>query len=406
MEIWTPSDRNAFINTAITTANSKGNRGAYHYNVYPKTDEATSVNEDLDAKRSSITEAFARTIYMKNPKYKYMSLGFYYSLVEKIRTNINIGHYLWTEITVVIKGANAYAYLTKDSTMFPYSDLDIMIYINPFLTPITFNTIKKELRMIVHQLTSQYKRLLDNMFFVTGSNKYKDSDIYKEARLFDEETIEQFKKDFNDELAKINLSTPGRIIISPFEDDRIRNSCSRYSFLLTKSESQDNSIVRIDIPHYDKCENIPLKKSPFYVSSNETIDFKRDEAQTITGQFDLHRIRFNNLFIEIDEDGNSKREEKICADFIDVSIACQTDAELIDFWQSSRCEYVMDPDANAWKVHRDNKWEVVNCWMIMPNIATCINDLYKMLNVYESAEGKKLKREARYKALKKVAGLI
>jgi hypothetical protein len=66
----------------------------------------------------------------------------------------------------------------------------------------------------------------------------------------------------------------------------------------------------------------------------------------------------------------------------------------------------MDPDANAWKVHRDNKWEVVNCWMIMPNIATCINDLYKMLNVYESAEGKKLKREARYKALKKIAGVI
>jgi hypothetical protein len=29
-----------------------------------------------------------------------------------------------------------------------------------------------------------------------------------------------------------------------------------------------------------------------------------------------------------------------------------------------------------------------------------------MLNVYESAEGKKLKREARYKALKKIAGVI
>jgi hypothetical protein len=66
----------------------------------------------------------------------------------------------------------------------------------------------------------------------------------------------------------------------------------------------------------------------------------------------------------------------------------------------------MYSDVSSWKIYRNGVWETVTCWIIMPNIATCINDLYKMLNVYESADGKKLKREARYQALKKIAGFV
>jgi hypothetical protein len=291
--------------------------------------------------------------------------------------------------------------------MFPFSDLDIMIYINPALSDDLFDTLKKELRMIVMQTISQYKRLLDNMFFVAGGNKFKDNEMYKEARLFDEETIQEFKNDFNDEIHKINQENPDKLIISPFEDDAIRNSCSRYSFMLTKSEGCEDSVVRVELPHFEKCENIPLKKSPFYCSSNETIDFKRDGGLTMDGKFDLYRIKFNNLFVDVNEENNSKKkEEKVGADFIDVSIASKSDAELKDFWQTARCEYIMDPDVSSWKIYRNGVWETVSCWIIMPNIMTCVNDLYKMLHVYESADGKKMKREARYKELKKYQGFI
>lgn len=403
MDIWTPKDRIEFISAGVNSVALHGSRGPYHYNVYPKADG--SKNDELEQRTTMMTEVLAKTIYTKNPKYKYISIGFYYSLIEKIRTNINIGHYLWRDITVVIKGANAYTYLTKDPSLFPYSDLDIMIYINPNLEDQIFNTIKKELRMIVLQSISQYKRLLDNMFFVTGTNKFKESDTYKETVLFDEETIEAFKSDYKDEVMKLNETSKNKLIISPFEDDQIRNSCSRYSFLLTRSEQHEDSVVKIDVPHFDRCENIPLKKSPFFVSYNETIDFKRD-GQNLEGKFDLYRIRYNNLIVELNEEGSAFKEERAAADFIDVSISSKTDAELIDFWSTARCEHIIDNDISSWKIMREGKWEKVTCWLIMPNISTCINDLYKMLNIYECPDGKKAKREIRFAALKKIAGIL
>jgi hypothetical protein len=401
MDIWTPYDRNKFIKEAVYSSDLRGNAGPYYYNVYPKSDGSSS--EELDAKRSIMTNVLAKTIYTKNPKYRYLSVGFYYMLIDKIRTNMNIGHLLWKDVMPVIKGANAYSYLTKDFEHFAPSDLDVMIYINSNYDDDVFNYVKGELKTIVLQTESQFKRLLHNMFFVTGSNKYKESDMYKEVKLFDDETIEQFKQDYKEEIAKLN--TPNRLVLSPFEDDQIRNNCSRYSFILTKSEGFENSVVKVDVPHFDKCENIPLQKSPFFCSYNETIDFKRD-GQDLDGKFDLFRMRFNNLFVEIDDDGNAIKEERVAADFIDVSISSKSDAELIDFWNTARCEHIIDPEISDWKIYRDGIWEPVTCWLIIPNIATCINDLYKMLNVYECPEGKKIKREIRYNALKKIAGFL
>lgn len=398
MEIWTPTDRNNFIKEAVYSPSTRGSHGPYHFNVYPKSNGQSS-NDEHEQRRSLMTDTLARTIYQKNPKYKYISIGFYYALIEKIRTNVNIGYMLWRDINVIIKGANAYAYLTQDYETFPFSDLDIVIYINPNLADTEFDNIKAELRIIVLQILSQYKRLLDNMFFVNGSNKFKDSEMYKQSKLFDDDIIEQFKNDYNEEVLK--LCTTEKLVISPFEEDATRNACSRYSFILTNSENDQDNIVKVEVPHYDRCENIPLKRSPFFCSYNETIDFKRD-GQDLDGKFDLYRIRFNSLFVDV---ADSKRE-KIAADFIDVSIASKSDAELIDFWNTARCEYITDPDISNWKIYRENKWDNITCWLIMPNIATCINDLYKMLNVYECPDNKKQKREVRYKTLKKIAGLL
>ena len=413
MDIWKPSDREDFIKEAVNSTVTRGHRGPYHFSVLPKCE-----GTEEDVRRVMLTEALAKTIYKKNPKFRYMSLGFYYFLVDKIRINLEIGDLLWHDVMVVIKGANAYAYLTgaaeadtcaadtddegaaeaDDGTDFPFSDLDIMIYVNPYMEDSMFSDVKRELRIIATQAISQYKRLLDNMFFTNGPNKFKESEMYKESKLFDDELIEQFKKDYNAEVE--SLCGPGRLVISPFVDDAIRNTCSRYSFLLTNNF--ENNVVKVDVPHFDRCENIPLKKTPFFCSYNETIDFKRDGVD-LTGKFDLYRIRFSNLVVEVDDEGNTLKEERVAADFIDVSIASKTDAELLDFWNNARCEQILDKEACDWRVFRGSHWETITCWLIMPNVATCINDLYKMLNVYESPECKKAKRVARYEALKKVA---
>ena len=100
--IWTPKDRNELIKEAVNTPDLCGNRNGYRYAVYPKSSGETNV--ELDAKRSLVTAAFAKCIYTKNPKYKYMSLGFYYMLIEKIRLNPDLKVRLWSDIIVIIKG--------------------------------------------------------------------------------------------------------------------------------------------------------------------------------------------------------------------------------------------------------------------------------------------------------------
>lgn len=392
---WTPKERNEFISEAVSSGEMKGNRGPYYFNVYPK-DVGQNQNSEIEARKSQMTEVFAKNIYTKHPKYKYISIGFYYMLVDKVRSHVVLSKFIWSDIFIIIKGANAYMYLTKDKDTFPCSDLDIMIYINPSLRDDVFNELKSELHTIVVQCLSQFKRLLDNMFFI---NSIKDTEIFKHSQLFDDETIEEFKRDHIEELT--NLSTDTLKIISPFTSDKFRNDCSRHSFILANSKHDSNNVVKVDVPHFDKCEKIPLRKTPFFCSYNKTIDFKRD-GQALEGKFDLYRIRFNNLFVEFDADGKKVKEEKVAADFIDVSISSKTDAELIDFWNTARCEFILDKDACEWKVLRDNEWQSITCWMVMPNITSCLNDLYKMLNVYECPDSKKAKREARYNALKQI----
>lgn len=395
---WTPRERNDFILEAVSSAEGKGNRGPYYFNVYPK-DVAQNTYSDIDARKSLMTETFAKTIYTKNPAYKKISVGFYYTLVDKVRNHLILREFIWRDIFIVIKGANAYMYLTSDKETFPCSDLDIMIYINPILSEDLFNELKSEMHTTVVQCLSQFKRMLDNMFFI---NSVKDTEIFKNSQLLDEDLIDAFKKDYIQELDQ--LSTETLKIISPFENDKYRNECSRHSFILANSKHNANNVVKVDVPHFDKCEKIPLRKTPFFCSYNKTIDFKRD-GQSLEGKFDLYRIRFNNLFVEIDADGKKIKEEKVAADFIDVSISSKTDAELIDFWNTARCEFIMDPDVNQWRVQKDNKWQTITCWLVMPNITSCLNDLYKMLNVYECPENKKAKREARYNALKQIMAI-
>jgi hypothetical protein len=373
MNPWTPQDREDFVSTAKNSEFLKGNRGPYHYNVY----QPVVMNEQEDIRKTYVTEALAKVLYGGKPEYRKISLKFYDTLMTKLSSHFATAPFMNTMIRLLIKGGNAYTYLVspEDLEKFPYSDLDIVISINPKIDEELFEYINTNVRTIVLQSISQYKRMLDHLLFI-------NQDI-NDPILSDEE-ISEFKKDLISEFEKIPADSES-CFLTPFESVETRNNSSRYSFMLTHSDVHENCTVKIDLPHFDKCECIPMRKTPLFCSYNETINFKRDN-DTMDGHFDLYRIRFNCLFVE---DGG--RYEKITADFIDVTIAAKDDAELLDFWDNGKHMTILD--------------QPTGIWVNVPTIETCINDLYKMLNVYACPEGKRAKREVKYALLKKIAGL-
>ncbi len=374
MDPWTPEDRNALIDLAINSKDGRGQRGPYHFSVLPK----INGNEQEDVRRNMLTEALADSIYKTTPELRNVSLSFYRILMQKLSSNSYTGPYLNGDIFVVIKGSNAYAFVTEEKYPedFPFSDLDVMIYINPYLSDAMFNQLKQAVRVAVLQTISQYKRLLDHMFFLNKPI---------EGVFLDEETITSFKDVYTKTLESIVLPD-GAQFVSPFVNDEVRNYCSRHSFLIKNSVAQDNSVVKIDVPHFDRCERIPLRKTPLFCSYNDTIDFSRGNNDATPGHFDLYRIRFNNMYVEKDvETGEILHEERVSADFIDITIASKDDSELIDFWNKGRCVCLYDKYSNL--------------WLAMPDIHSCISDLYKMLNVYECPESKRQKRTQKFNKL-------
>lgn len=370
--MWTPDKRNNLITMAVSSSEMKGRVQPYGYKVYPK----LNTNVECDDTRQSVTQSLAATIYTKNTSYKYMSLGFYYTLVDKIGVSTSIGRHLWTDIIVIVKGSNAYSYLTQDFANFPFSDLDVAIYINPNLQPTVYNDIKDKLHIIVLQTLSQYKRILDNMFFPTGDSLYKTSKLFQNQRLFDDATVKSFKNDYKEAL--------GEGITSPFEGDDERNKCSKNSFVMKDSLTHEDSIVKIQLPHFEMCEKIPLRRSPFFCSYNETINFKRD-GLVMVGSFVLYRMKLNNYSVD----------QFVAADFIDVTISAQDDADQAKFWDDSRCLNVFDKDACMWDapgVYTQGRPRQTPHFVVIPDVSTCLKDISNMLDVYTCPEGKREKR--------------
>ena len=199
-------------------------------------------------------------------------------------------------------------------------------------------------------------------------------------RFLDVATVEAFKTKFNTILNEYNDANPTGKFISPFENEVIRNSCSKNSFVIMDSVGHADSVVRIEVPHFDKCECIPLRKTPLFCSYNETLEFKRDDNQSHIAKFNLYRLRMMTMFVD------ETREEKIPADFVDITISSREDAELIDFWKRGRCVSIFERSMMA--------------WVCIPDMYTCVNDLYKMLYVYNGPAQKKEKRLKKYEILK------
>lgn len=374
MDPWSSIQRNTFIERAKNSQNSRGFSGPYNFCVFPRNPADMSSSEEN--KKTCVTNALANVLF-KNQKYRIISLKFYDLLVQKIESHPYL-EYFSEDIAVVIKGSNAYAFMLDEEYPedFPFSDLDICIFINPNLEEDVFDNVKEALSTIALQMISQYKRTLDHMFFL--NKPFNDC-------FLDQDTIESFKQDFNKAIEAINCEEG--VFMSPFENDDVRNSCSRNSFMIIESEKRENSVVRIEVPHYEKCDRIPLRKSPLFASYNSTIQFKRVEDEPIheyDGDFDLFRLRWNCLFIS-ENDFEDIREERVSADFIDVTIASQTDSELVDFWERGRYVRVLDKKTGL--------------WLNVPDSDTCLSDLYKMLYVYDCPEHKRLKRLEKFEKM-------
>jgi hypothetical protein len=308
----------------------------------------------------------------------------------------------------MVKGSNAYKMLLRHVPHdIEYSDLDIIIFINPYLEDALFQQIKSSLVILVSQVLSRYKKDLDSTLF--SPEEVSDESILR--RNF----VKDFKSLYNSMLSEYTDEEHGRIL-SPFENNRVRNYCSKRSFVILNSSVRDEHVVRVEVPHLSKCEFIPLRKTPLVLSHNQTIEFKRDVEGEHLAHFELIRLRMNNMFVPANvpveetpqnEDGVSetmssvsnddvdvevevaerydyKRCRTVPADFIDVSIPLKDDAELLDFWKSDgfrRCYEIYD--------------KFVGASIMIPNVNECIRDLSNILNVYTNSHMKVEKRQKR-----------
>jgi len=383
----------SWINSCARATEEKGWRDEEHslgWVVLPR-----DHTPDEDMRRALVTKALAKTIFTKNVKYKVFSLKFYQKLMDKLRRSPKLQEYA-DQFVVVLKGSNAYKYLlsmlSQDNheDVFHWSDTDLTIYINPSLPEVLFDEIRWFLHVNLVLTISEFKRGMDQMFFLKDAGKTSGFDY----RFAEYNVVEEFKKDFQTELDALNDES-GKFI-SPFrfsnnmQSEINRNKCSKNSFLLVASENElhKGSVVMVDMPYYpetsfSKFGLCPLVRTPLFGSYNQTIKFDRDGEGT-NGEFELYRIRLNVMY----DIKDSNRYDKITADLIDVSVPKQTDAELIDFWNHGSWVTVYE--------------KVLGCQIIVPDIATCINELEKMLYVYESPEYKKEIRKKRLDILKTI----
>lgn len=372
--IWSHYDRVEWIQHAVSSEPYRGMRHGYQYRLLPKTTDVID-----DPKRQEATEATAKVVYNKKDSYRNLSLGFYNILVCKLVEHPFTSQFIWRDLMLVVKGSNAYAMLLPDDPVLPFSDLDIIISINPRLPTQLFNDLHNICKTLVLQTMSQFKKTIDHMFFMDSGRP----DI-KNMWMSDED-IEEFKADHKAAMREIGM-------LSVFENTDVRNHCSRHSFVLMNSEVYDDKVVKIEVPHFNKCEYIPLRYTPVFCSYNETLSYG-------TRNMELYRIKWNNMMVSEVEDEvavklkvndddcsvsvsvDSVYEDNVIpADFIDVCFLNQNDSELISSW-SNRYSYQCVYD------------DCVKVWVVVPNMLACARDLWMMLNVYECPESKREKRQ-------------
>lgn len=384
-KIFTPQDRDRMIKTAINSTKD-GSNIYYQYKNKPIQKYEDIVEDPL---KNEVTLALARVIYTKDPNYKKIVYEFYDRLERNFILD-NFIKYHYKDIIVLVKGNHAYKMLSPNNED-PWSDMDIIININPKLNRDMFCELKKRLTIIVHTTLSQYKDSLDSMFCFEKN--------FKNKSFLSIDTINKFKKDYQSSLDIIDFNNNNEYkdvcFYNPFPIDNeilIRNKSSKNSQIILKNEVLKDYNSIIEIPHFEFCERIPLRRTPIFVSSNFTIKFKRDVNELYTGSFDLHRLKINNHMSYIDSSG-TKKTKSISSDFIDVVINNYDDSELLQFWNT--------PQFTTCCINIPNPcYPGQNYTINIPHIDTIINDLDKMINIYQCAHTKKEKHVKKLQILK------
>lgn len=410
---WTPSDRDEWLAHCASSDSERGVKDGYGFNTMLKQLPSNGADQE-DPRRSFVTSCLAQTLYGNHPLIKRLSLCFYKALMMQLSQNSFLtlmqrrGNFV-----IMVKGSNAYKLLLRRVPQIKvdveYSDLDVVVFINPHLEDALFEQIKASLVILISQVMSKYKKDLDATLFANSDH------VNVEERILRKDLVQDFKELFKSSIEK--YEEEGCKLLTPFQSNKVRNYCSKRSFVILASEVQKDHVVRVEVPHLPRCERIPLKKTPIVLSHNKTIEFDRDIEGQYKAHFELLRLRINNMLVPVVSDNEDSSKEadaetddasvsngscngcsetdsyefydyKKCkvvpADFIDVSIPCKDDAELLDFWNSGgykRCYEIFD--------------KFVGANIMIPNVNECIRDLSNILNVYTNSQMKIEKRQKR-----------
>ena len=390
--------------------------------------------DEIDPRRQHMSDSVGSVVFdIDHVKRARISLLFYDDLWNKL------SHYGPYKVLVRVKGGNAAAIQmgirigAKEALEagFNFSDLDVDILINPMLPD--FELIKANVHRVLRQTLATHKRRLDRAFFKPRDGDPEMTYIFREE---DQEVKESFKTAL---CSSIETLPDAQCCM---KDATTRNKCSNISFLITPSEHDSvaepgaKRRVKIEQPHLDKAERIPLVYTPFYVTVNDTVHGERENGDKV--DFTLFRIKMSQIVNvpgtvrvgfqvgrqpnrspspvgvidaatadansdcssssssdssdEIDDRVrvriNTEPYDKVSADFIDVWVGNRNDAELNEFARRGGFNGVLTEEVRAF-----------GFVLILPKLAECKLEYYKLLHVFVCPESKRAKRERKYAAL-------
>lgn len=377
---WTHESLDTYMKHCMTSITSSGDSSsvlpdarAYSYIVKPLLSSSSEPGENV----STVTEALSKVVYSDGTPNAHMAYGLYDLIVKRCHENMDIRPFMqMNDVLIVLKGSNAHALLFPESCT--CSDLDINICINPNLPRQKFEALKSKIEEIVSQAMSVHKKNLDHMFFITSPTG---------TNLMSDRGIQDFKEMHIHEMRKIGAQ-------SAFESVEVRNFCSRQSFIIRKSEVQQDKVVIMDVPFLPRCNRIPAKKSPFSISFNDTINNTSENG--LVSNFSLIRLKMYNMMqvprddavgIDLVVEGDDSvhlqvlpkmRKVKVPSDFIDVCIPGQDDSVLNDMWQNEKVMLLTERNTR------------VN--VLIPDLESLIHEMKSILDTYVGPEAKKQKR--------------
>lgn len=223
--------------------------------------------------------------------------------------------------------------------------------------------------------------------------------------IMDDDDIECFKQAYQNATGHVKTI---------FNDKEMRNVASRYSFVITDCEDDEDHVVKIEVPHFEGCNKIPLHHTPVFCSYNNCIDTSTPEYKH---HFDLFRIKLNNILVDQDKPPSTKpprvkltlsvgdddtvrasfdyefpkqkqQYTTYASDLVDISLLHYDDTELVKLWESKELWKITDP--------------CTGIELYVPHINELTRDLKNMIYLYDCPDSKRDKRWRKYQIMKLV----